>query len=224
MHRGRFITLEGGEGVGKSTQARLLADHLRAEGREVVVTREPGGSALAERIRDLLLDPAMPAHSQLAEALLFNAARADHLDAVIRPALAQGAWVICDRFLDSTRVYQGVVGGLDGAQLDAMDALVVAPTYPDLTVVIDLDPVVGMARAVARRGGLGAMPADRYEAREAEYHQRLRQAFLNVARAEAWRCVVVDGAQDVEAIASEIRGHATARLIAAGAMSGPGGA
>lgn len=212
MARGRFITLEGGEGAGKSTQARLLADHLTAAGLEVVVTREPGGSPFAESIRALVLDPATPPHAQLAEALLFNAARADHLERTIRPALHRGRWVICDRFVDSTRVYQGEVGGLESAALDALDRVVVAPTMPDLTVMIDLDPIVGLARVEQRRSLGEPGPTDRYESRGPEFHQRLREAFLRIARAEPARCVVVDGFQSVDVIAREIRGHVAARL------------
>lgn len=211
MARGRFITLEGGEGAGKSTQAKRLAEHLGTLGLDVVVTREPGGSPLAERIRDALLDPALPSHSQLAEALMFNAARADHLDSLIRPALDRGRWVICDRFYDSTRVYQGLVGGIDGAVLDKLDEVVLAGTLPDLTVVIDLDPVVGLARVASRRTGEAA--ADRYEARGAVYHERLRQGFLDIARREPQRCAVVAGFQSVDALALEIRGHVSARLL-----------
>ncbi len=210
MSRGRFITLEGGEGAGKSTQARLLAEYLESAGLEVVVSREPGGSALAERIRDMLLDPSTPPHSQLAEALLFNAARADHLDALIRPALDRGRWVVCDRFLDSTRVYQGVVGGLARDVLDRLDELVVASSMPDLTFMIDLEPVVGLARVASRRSG--TEPVDRYEARSTDYHERLRKGFLEAAQAEPMRCVVVDGFQSVDALARDIRGHVDARL------------
>ena len=215
MARGKFITLEGGEGVGKSTQARLLAEHLRSHGQDVVVTREPGGSPLAERIRDLVLDPATPPHSQLAEALLFHAARADHLDALVRPALDRGQWVICDRFFDSTRVYQGTVGGLERRVIDALDEIVVAGTVPDLTEVIDLDPAVGMARAQSRRvGGMASpAPADRYEARAADYHERLRDGFLAIAQTEPMRCVLVDGLQSVDALARDIAGHVDARLL-----------
>jgi dTMP kinase len=213
MARGRFITIEGGEGAGKSTQARQMATHLAAAGIETLVTREPGGSPFAEAIRAIVLDPATPPHAQLAEALLFNAARADHLERTIRPALARGCWVICDRFVDSTRVYQGEVGGLDAAALDALDRIVVAGTMPDLTIVIDLDPVVGLARVEQRRLGAGPAPVDRYEARGAEFHVRLRDAFLRIARAEPGRCVVVDGFRPVDAIAAEIRGHVDARLL-----------
>ena len=214
MARGRFITFEGGEGAGKSTQARLLADYLTGSGVAVVVTREPGGSPFAEAIRNVVLDPAMPPHSQLAEALLFNAARADHLERTIRPALDHGRWVICDRFIDSTRVYQGVVGGLDAEALDALDRIVVQPTLPDLTILIDLDPVVGLARVEQRRMGTARVPVDRYEARPVDFHEQLRAAFLTIARAEPMRCVVVSGFQSVDALAREVRGHVDARLRA----------
>lgn len=213
MARGRFITLEGGEGAGKSTQARRLADHLTAAGLEVVITREPGGSPFAETIRAIVLDPATPPHTQLAEALLFNAARADHLERTIRPALERGRWVICDRFIDSTRAYQGEVDGLAVPVLDALDRIVVVPTMPDLTIMIDLDPVVGLARVEQRRMGSEPAPVDRYEARSPDFHHRLREAFLRIARAEPLRCVVVDGFQPVDAIAGEIRGHVEARLL-----------
>lgn len=211
MAHGRLITLEGGEGAGKSTQARLLAEHLTTAGIEVVVTREPGGSALAEKIRDLILDPSTPAHSQLAEALLFGAARADHLDGLIRPALARGRWVICDRFSDSTRVYQGTVGGLSPEILGQLDAIVVGATQPDLTILIDIDPVVGLARVANRRAT--SQPADRYEGRATDYHQQLREGFLAIARSEPLRCVVVDGFHSVDDLARDIRGHVDARLL-----------
>ncbi len=211
MARGRLITLEGGEGAGKSTQARLLAEHLSEAGVEVVLTREPGGSALAEKIRDLILDPATPAHSQLAEALLFGAARADHLDGLIRPALDRGRWVICDRFSDSTRVYQGTVGGLSADILGQLDAIIVGATQPDLTILIDIDPIVGLARVANRRAS--SQPADRYEGRTTDYHQQLRDGFLAIARREPVRCVVVDGFRSVDDLAREIRGHVDARLL-----------
>jgi dTMP kinase len=216
MARGRFITFEGGEGTGKSTQARVLADYVRTRGHQVVVTREPGGSPFAEKVRDLALDAATPTPSQLAETLLFNAARADHLDRIIRPSLDRGSWVICDRFLDSTRVYQGEVGGLARPVLDALDEIVVAATRPDMTVVIDLDPVVGLARVEQRRSGGPAAPPDRYETRGGDYHERLREGFLLIARAEPMRFVVVDGFQSVDALAGEIRGHIDARLLRGG--------
>lgn len=213
MARGRFITFEGGEGVGKSTQARLLGAFVQGLGLQVVLTREPGGSPLAETIRKLVLDAGTEPHSQLSEALLFNAARADHLESTIRPALDRGRWVICDRFLDSTRVYQGTVGGLAAEALAALDEVVVKPTWPDLTIVIDLDPVVGLARVHQRRAGEAAGPVDRYEGRSADYHEKLRDGFLALARAEPMRCVVVNGFQSVDALSLDIRGHVEARLL-----------
>lgn len=214
MARGKFISFEGGEGTGKSTQAGLLAEHLRAGGRTVVVTREPGGSPFAEAIRGMLLDPATPSHTQLSEALMFYAARADHLAKTIRPALDDGAWVVCDRFSDSTRVYQGEAGGLDAEILATLEQLVVVPTTPDLTFLLDLDVVVGLARADQRRVTAAAGPfvhADRYESRAIEFHQRLRQAFLTLARADPMRCVVINAFQSVDEIARDIRGHTDAR-------------
>lgn len=213
MARGKFITLEGGEGAGKSTQARLLAEHLRGQSLDVVVTREPGGSPFAERLRDLVLDAATPAPSQLAEALLFNAARADHLDRLIAPALERGTWVICDRFVDSTRVYQGDVGGLDRGILESIDAIVVGQRMPDLTIVIDLDPVVGLARVAQRSSSAPPAPADRYETRGADFHERLRDGYRRIAAAEPLRCVLVDGFVSVDVLAAEIRGHVDARLL-----------
>ena len=205
MVSSRFITFEGGEGSGKSTQARLLVERLAARGVDAVLTREPGGSPFAERVRGLLLDPAAPPHPPLSEALLFYAARADHLDKTIRPALAAGRWVICDRFSDSTRVYQGAAGGLDGRTLDALERLVVAPTFPQLTFILDLAPAQGLARARARSAQTAAAgEADPFERRDAAFHERLRDGYLAIARSEAQRCVVVDGAREADVIAAQI--------------------
>ena len=158
MPSGRFITFEGGEGSGKSTQARLLAEALRAKGIDGVLTREPGGSPFAEQVRNLILDPATPPHSALSEALLFYAARADHLEKVIRPALVAGRWVISDRFSDSTRVYQVEAGGLPLDVFKALELIVVKLTYPDLTFILDVPAEVGLAprhHAPAGAGHLG---------------------------------------------------------------------
>ncbi len=198
--RGRFITFEGGEGAGKSTQARILGERLRSEGRRIVLTREPGGSPFAEHLRTLILNPQTPAHGALSETLLFYAARADHIAETIKPALAQGRWVISDRFSDSTRVYQGSAGKLDLAIIAKLEEIVVGDTKPDLTIVMDLPPEIGLARAESRlRRNLGARGAsvqtlarDSFEARDIDFHHSLRQGFLAVARAEPERCLIVD--------------------------------
>ncbi len=212
--RGRFITFEGGEGSGKSTQARRLADDLRRSGLEVVETREPGGSPFAERVRGLILDPQIPPHGPLAEALLFYAARADHVAAVVAPALAAGHWVISDRFSNSTRVYQGVVGGLSDGVLDQLEAMVVGVCKPDLTFLLDLDAATGLERARQRRLA-GADPdaaSDAFEARELAYHQGLRAGFLELARREPGRFAVLDASQDAETLARVVRDEAARRL------------
>ncbi len=202
MTTGRFITFEGGEGSGKSTQARRLAARLTEAGHDVLSTREPGGSPFAEALRDVILGGRLPAHAPLSEALLFYAARADHLSARIRPALAAGRWVICDRFSDSTRVYQGVAGRLPETTLETLEAIVVAPTTPDLTVIVDVPPEIGLARA--RRRAAPDAETDPYESRELAFHQQLRAGFLAIARAQPRRCVVVDGTQDEDTVAAAI--------------------
>ncbi|MFA5949727.1 MAG: dTMP kinase [Hyphomicrobium sp.] len=213
MKRGKFITFEGGEGSGKSTQAARLAEKLRLLGHDVVLTREPGGSPFAERLRRLLLDPETEPHSPLAEALLFYAARADHLERVIRPALATGSWVLCDRFSDSTRVYQGHAGRLSLVLIDQLERIVVRPTVPDLTIMIDLDPVIGLDRAAQRRGRTAASATDAYEGRNLAFHSLLREGFLAIAHAEPQRCVVIDGSQSTEAVAAVILAAVEARLL-----------
>jgi dTMP kinase len=227
MAPGKFITFEGGEGSGKSTQARLLAERLRGRSIEAVLTREPGGSNFAERLRKILLDPAVEPHSPLAETMLFYAARADHLEAVIRPALQLGGWVICDRFIDSTRVYQGYAGTLREQLFDALELLVVAPTRPDLTFIIDVPAEIGLARAVVRGGSKNertgkttadqgiarGLLSDRYESRDLAYHRKLREGFLKVAAAEPERCVVIDGQQAPEQVAEAIWKAVSMRLL-----------
>ncbi|MEZ5849544.1 MAG: dTMP kinase [Hyphomicrobiaceae bacterium] len=204
MTRGTFITFEGGEGSGKSTQARLLAATLEARGIATVLTREPGGTPRAERIRDILLDHTLPPGGALHEALLFNAARVDHLDALVRPALARGAWVICDRFLDSTRAYQGAAGTLPPSTLATLESLVVGPDLPDLTFVMDLDPVAGLRRA--RNRNTQATPShsapDAFESRDLAFHTRLRAAYLAITAAEPARCRLIDAAQPPDVVAS----------------------
>ncbi|KAB2915062.1 MAG: dTMP kinase [Hyphomicrobiaceae bacterium] len=217
MASGKFITFEGGEGSGKSTQAKLLADRLRAKGIDVVLTREPGGSPFAEQIRELLLSGNLAPHPPLAEALLFYAARADHMATTIRPALAAGRWVICDRFSDSTRVYQGGAGGLGADVLAELERLVVGAGQPHLTLILDLAPALGLARAEARRTGPGDVAcaeADPYERRDLAFHERLRAGYLAIAGAEPARCAVVDAAEAADAIAARVWSLVESRLLA----------
>jgi dTMP kinase len=215
MRSGKFITFEGGEGVGKSTQATLLVARLAERGIDAILTREPGGSPFAERVRALLLDPATPPHGALAEALLFYAARADHLQQTIAPQLAAGGWVVCDRFSDSSRIYQGSAGGLGPEVLEALDHLVVKDYRPDLTVVLDLDPRDGLARVTRRRAPTPAPGiADRFERRDLEFHRRLRAGYLVLAEADPQRCIVIDATLAAEAIATIIWQAVSDRLLA----------
>ena len=207
MSRGRFITFEGGEGAGKSTQARRLAERLRALGREVVLTREPGGSPGAERIRALVVSGAAADWTPMTETLLMFAARDDHLERVIRPALDRGAWVVCDRFADSTRAYQGAAGGVDAAVVEALDAAVVGREQPDLTLIFDLPVDRGLARAAARGGGEG-----RFEAKGEAFHARLREGFARIAAAHPERCVVIDADGDEDAVGRRVWAAVEARL------------
>jgi dTMP kinase len=199
--RGLFVTFEGGEGAGKSTQIRMLADQLRAAGHEVLVTREPGGSPGAEAIRHVVLSGAAEPFGPEMEAVLFAAARADHIDRTIHPALERGAVVLCDRFVDSSRVYQGVTGGLDRAFMDALEHATVEDVMPDLTLILDIDPEEGLRRAEARRG---SAEADRFEKERLSLHRRRRKAFLEIAKAEPKRCKVIDASRPAAKIAAEI--------------------
>lgn len=198
--RGRFITLEGGEGAGKSTQARRLADFLKSRGTEVVLTREPGGSPGAEILRHVLLGGGAEAFGPETETLLFAAARRDHLNVTILPALERGAWVICDRFADSTRVYQGHAGRVPNEFVLAVERVTVGDDRPDLTLVLDLPAKVGLAR-VASRGGA----TDRFEKEGIAFHNKLRQGFRALVRAEPDRCKLIDASQDADVVAEEIR-------------------
>ena len=217
--RGAFITVEGGEGAGKSTQVRRLVERIRGLGLDALATREPGGSPRAELIRDALLSGAMKPLGPVAEAMMFAAARIDHLDVTIRPALARGAFVVCDRFLDSTRVYQGALEGVDGGLLAGLERIAVGDTMPDLTLLLDLDVPTGLARARSRRGGAAA---DRFE-REAEgFHEGLRAAFLRNAEREPGRCLVVDASGDADGVADALWSIVRARIPALG-RAGPGG-
>ncbi len=210
LERGVFITFEGGEGAGKSTQIHRLADRLAAQGRSTLVTREPGGSPGAEAIRHVLLSGAAEPFGPELEAMLFAAARSDHVEQVIRPAIEAGKIVLCDRFMDSSRVYQGVTGGLDPAFMRTLERLTVNGMIPDLTIILDIDPEEGMRRALARRG---EQTADRFEKETLAVHRRRRDAFLEIAHREPGRCVVVDAARDEEAVAADV-GAAAERVIA----------
>lgn len=194
--RGRFITLEGGEGVGKTTLAKHLRAHLETQGVEVVLTREPGGSPAAELLRETLYGPSAPHWAPIPETLLLFAARAAHLDETIRPALARGAWVICDRFNDSTLAYQGMLGGVDKAFLSDLAGRVIAADHPDLTFMLDLDPAVSRTRAEQRGEVL-----TRYDSAPPAFHASLRAAFLEIAKANPARCCVLDAATAPELIA-----------------------
>ncbi len=202
--RGRFITLEGGEGGGKSTQAELLTASLRAAGIRVVRTREPGGAPAAEDIRELLVSGAVDRWTPMAEVLLNYAAREMHVQKTIRPALEHGQWVICDRFADSTMAYQGYGGGVDLDRIRAIHAATLGDMQPDLTIVLDLPVDEGLARAgkrfLEKAGG-----EDRFERMERNFHERLRNGFLEIAAGAPARCRVVDARADVDTVASAIR-------------------
>ena len=207
MSRGRFITLEGGEGVGKSTQVRRLAAWLNERGIETVATREPGGSPGAEAIRALLVSGETDRWDAVTETMLHFAARRDHLRVTVLPALERGAWVISDRFADSTRAYQGIVQGAGNDVVERLYRLAVGDLRPDLTLVLDLPVATGLARA-AERGG-----DNRYERMGAAFHERLRTAFLEIAVGEPDRCVVVDADADLEAVAARIAAAVEKRLL-----------
>jgi dTMP kinase len=197
--QGRFITFEGGEGAGKSTQVGHLVARLRARGHEVVATREPGGTPNAEALRKILLEGLDETLSPASEAMIFSAARIDHLDRLIRPALARGAFVICDRFADSTRAYQG--GKLPASFIDDLERLAVGDTMPDLTLILDLPAEDGLARADARRG---QAKADRFESEAIGFHCDLREAFQKIARHHPQRCRVIDATRPVDVMAENI--------------------
>jgi dTMP kinase len=186
---GRFITFEGGEGSGKSTQIKTLAERLNGAELRTIVTREPGGSPGAEIIRHLLLSGMGKLLGPDAETLLFTAARDDHVHAVIKPALDQGIWVLCDRFFDSTRAYQGRLGKVEPKVLNAMQRVTIGDLKPDLTLILDVPVEIGMQRAAARRG---AGAPDRFEAEDVKFHEGLRDAYRQIAAAEPQRCVLID--------------------------------
>lgn len=205
---GRFITFEGGEGSGKSTQVRRLVDRLRVQGLEVVETREPGGSPGAEALRQVLLSGAAKALGPETEAMLFAAARGDHVENMIRPALERGAWVVCDRFHDSTRVYQGVLGNVDPKVINALERITVGEVKPDLTIVLDVPVETGLARAKTR-----GRAADRFEAEDPEYHNWLRIAYRKLAENEPGRCVIIDASPNPDTVAVKIWMIVAERLL-----------
>jgi dTMP kinase len=199
--RGRFITFEGGEGTGKSTHAALLVQRLRSFGIGVVLTREPGGSPGAEIIRHVLLSGAAKPLGANAEAILFAAARDDHVRSTIEPALAAGHWVVCDRFTDSTRVYQGTVGHVDPLLIHGLERITVGELKPDVTFILDVPADVGLARAIKRRGD---GEADRFEQEQIEFHEKLREAFLVLGAGEPNRCVLIDATAPKTEVADRI--------------------
>ena len=190
--RGLFLTLEGAEGVGKSTNISFITEYLEQRGIEYVLTREPGGTQLAERIRDLLLAVHEESMSELTELLLVFAARAQHLDKIIEPALATGKWVVCDRFTDATFAYQGAGRGLSMETIDQLQSMVQGDLRPDLTIILDLDPEIGMQRA-SNRGEL-----DRFEREQQSFFRHVRQGYLDIAQAEPDRCTVIDASKALE--------------------------
>lgn len=207
--RGAFITFEGGEGTGKSTQMQLLADRLRQSGVNVTLTREPGGSPGAEALRHVLLSGLAERFGPDTEALLFAAAREDHVRRTILPSLERGDWVLCDRFVDSTRVYQGQIGHADASFIKALEKLSVGAVMPDVTLVLDLDPTIGTMRAAKRRG---AAAADRFEREGAEFHRALRESFRELTVREPARCILIDASGAAETVSERIWQAVAARL------------
>jgi dTMP kinase len=205
--RGRFITFEGGEGAGKSTQLKRLVARLQAASHDVVATREPGGSPGAESIRELVLNGAADRWSPVTETLLMYAARRDHIERVIRPALECGAWVVCDRFADSTRAYQGAAGGTSPDLIAAMETHILEDTRPDLTLVFDLSPEAGLERAQSRGGEM------RFESKGLAFHQRLRDGFLAIAGAEPGRCALIDASGSMDEVEAQVNAAVDTRLI-----------
>jgi dTMP kinase len=214
--RGRFISFEGGEGSGKSTQIKKLAERLEAAKVRTLITREPGGSPGAEIVRHLVLSGMGKLLGADAETLLFAAARDDHVRTVISPALGQGSWVLCDRFSDSTRVYQGRLGHVAPELLNAMQRVTIGDLKPDLTFILDVPVEVGLKRATARRGS--AAP-DRFESEDLQFHRELREGYREIASAEPERCVLIDATADANAVAANIWKILRERLFAASAPS-----
>lgn len=216
LGRGLFITFEGGEGAGKSTQIRLLQERLRALGLSVDVTREPGGSPAAEALRHVLLSGAAEPFGVEMEAILFAAARHDHVETRVLPALLRGDVVLCDRFMDSSRVYQGATGNLKVEFIEELQRLAVNGVLPDLTIILDLPARAGLARAKQRAGDAGENTPDRFEKEEVATHERRREAFLDIARADPKRCRVVNAEAGLEEIGEAIFKLVQPLLVAGG--------
>jgi dTMP kinase len=212
--RGRFITFEGGEGSGKSTHAKVLAERLQSHGIDLIHTREPGGSPGAEVIRHIILSGIAKPLGAETETMLFAAARDDHVRTVIRPALVEGKWVICDRFIDSTRAYQGILGKVDMKLIRSLERVTVGAAMPDLTFILDVPATVGLARAKRRRG---EGKADRFEAESVEFHEDLRRAFRTLAAEEPRRIHVIDGRPPRDVVAERIWEIVEHRLLPAAA-------
>ena len=198
---GRFITFEGGEGSGKSTQAGILANRLSRAGRAVFATREPGGSPAAEEIREALLSGQVKQFGPLAEAVMFSVARGDHIDHAIKDSLQEGRWVVCDRFIDSTRAYQGATAGVPRGVINALEELTVGALSPDVTFILDIPAEEGLARAKERADGA---ELDRFEGQELVMHERVRRAFLDIAEEEPGRVIVIDASQPEAMVAEDV--------------------
>ncbi len=207
MTKGRFITFEGGEGAGKSTQVARLVEWLRDLGHDVAQTREPGGSPGAEGIRNLVLNGEVERWSPVTETLLMYAARSDHLERTIRPALDAGRWVVCDRFADSSRAYQGAGGGAPADFIETLDAVIVGATQPELTLIFDLPVEVGLERAFGR-----GLFETRFESKGVAFHERLRAKFLQIGRDHPERCVIIDAVGSEDVVAERVRAAVEARL------------
>ncbi len=212
----RFISLEGGEGAGKSTQIKRLANWLEQQGVQVCATREPGGSPGAEQIRELLVKGAGDRWASMTEALLMTAARAEHVERRIKPALSEGQWVLCDRFFDSSIAYQGAGRGLGTDRVKALQTLALGPFEPDLTILLDLPVSVGLARAKAREGekANSADSEDRFESLDLSFHETLRAAYIKIASSEPSRCVILDADKTPEALQQDIRSLIQKRYFA----------
>ncbi|NTF42011.1 dTMP kinase [Rhizobium sp. AC27/96] len=207
---GLFVSFEGGEGAGKSTQIRRLAERLRERGHDVLVTREPGGSPGAEAVRHVLLSGAAEIFGTRMEAILFAAARNDHVEEVIRPALARGAIVLCDRFMDSSRVYQGVTGNLEADYIEALQRVAVNGVVPDCTLILDIPAEIGLERA--RKRASAVVAPDRFEKEEMQTHEKRREAFLDIAAREPERCHVIGAQRSEDEIAADIAAIVDRRL------------